>query len=471
MDFKEKRKGVFEAASESGVPVRVYAKKELLKQMEKDRTLSQASNVASLPGIIDAAMIMPDGHEGYGFPIGGVAAFSLENGVVSPGGVGYDINCGMRLARTNLTVEDVKPKLKPLIESLFDNIPCGIGTKSRLRLDDNGLRKAVEGGAKWAVENGFGIKEDVEHCEENGRMQNADYSKVSDKAKSRGRPQIGTLGSGNHFIEVQRVEKIFDEETAKAFGITGENQVMLMIHSGSRGFGHQICSDYIDVMLNAARKYGIPLKDPELCCAPLGTKEADDYFGAMNCAVNYAFANRLAMLHWARESFQKVLGGSWEDYEINSVYDVAHNIAKIEEHNGERVCVHRKGATRAFWKGRSEVPSAYREVGQPVIIPGTMNTSSYVLCGLEGAKETFGSTCHGAGRAMSRHEALRTYRGIDVQKEMEAKGMAVRATQPRVLAEEASGAYKNVDTVVESVELTGLCKIVAKLKPLGVIKG
>ena len=337
------------------------------------------------------------------------------------------------------------------------------------------MEDATREGARWAIEKGMGVAGDAEHCEENGAIAGTDFSKVSPMARKRGAPQFGTLGSGNHFIEVQKVEQVFDEEIARAFGITGVNQITVMIHSGSRGFGHQVCDDYLRVMVQAAKKYGIELPDMELCCAPLGSKEAQDYLGAMRCAVNYAFCNRQVMAHWTRETFEKVFGREWEEMGMTTVYDVAHNIAKMEEHDvdGTRkeLCVHRKGATRAFWKGRSEVPAAYREFGQPVIIPGSMQTSSYLLCGLESAKETWGSTCHGAGRVMSRHEALRNFRGTELQAEMESRGMAVRATEPQVLAEEAGGAYKDVGAVVESVEMAGLCKIVAKLKPLGVIKG
>ncbi|MFH0835100.1 MAG: RtcB family protein [Candidatus Micrarchaeota archaeon] len=400
-----------------------------------------------------------------------MAAFSLDEGIVSPGGVGYDINCGIRLLRTDLRAEDVKPKAHELVQTLFANIPSGVGSKSKIRLDAKQLGEAVTQGASWAVEKGYGVSEDIEHCEENGCMEGADFSKASDMAKKRGAPQFGTLGSGNHFIEIQKVDKVFDAEVAKTFGIAEEGQVTVMIHSGSRGYGHQVCDDYIRVMLGAAEKYRISLPDRELCCAPLNSDEARNYMGAMNSAVNYAFCNRQVMTHWVRESFASVMKKSWDSMGFQLVYDVCHNIAKIEEHNGKEVCVHRKGATRAFWKGRPEIPAAYRSIGQPVIIPGSMNTASYLLCGLEGAAETFGSTCHGAGRTMSRHEALRAFRGTDVQKKMEAEGVAVKSMEPQILAEEAGGAYKDVDAVVRSVEKAGLCKIVARFVPMGVIKG
>lgn len=465
MNLKKTRDCVFESEK-----VRVYASEAMLEQMKGDRTIGQIDNVSRLPGLEGKAMVMPDGHSGYGFCIGGVAAFRLEDGIISPGGVGYDINCGMRLLRTNLEASEVRKKAKGLVNSLFEDIPSGVGSKGRLRLTEEELGEAVTNGLNWAVEKGYAVKEDALHCEESGRMPGADYSKVSAQARKRGRPQLGTLGSGNHFLEVQEVEKVFDEEKAKAFGLR-EGQACVMIHSGSRGFGHQICSDYIRSMLDASRKYKIDLPDKELCCAPLGSGEANDYFGAMACAVNYAFINRQCMAHWARETFAKTFDSDWESLGMRAVYDVCHNIAKIEEHDGKQLCVHRKGATRAFWKGRKELPTSYREVGQPVIIPGSMQTASFVLCGLEGAKESWGSTCHGSGRVMSRTEAKRRYRGIDVQRDMEANGLAVRATEPGVLAEEAGGAYKKVDEVVGAVERAGLCSIVARLKPIGVIKG
>jgi tRNA-splicing ligase RtcB len=478
MDFNKLSEVVWELPREGGmrVPVRVYAMEHMLAKMAEDRTLQQAKNVATLPGILGASMVMPDGHEGYGFPIGGVAAFDGEEGVISPGGVGYDINCGVRLITTNLSEEDVRPKLKQLINAAFENIPCGVGEKGKMRLTPSQLDEATTYGAKWAVDKGFGVKEDLEHIEEEGGyIEGADPSKASDMAKKRGGPQFGTLGSGNHFLEIQRVDHIFDAEAAKAFGVLEKGQVTVMIHSGSRGYGHQICDDYIRVMLQATQKYEIELADKELCCAPLHSKEAENYFGAMKSAVNYAFCNRQVMTHWIRETFQQVLGSPWEDYEMKLVYDVCHNIAKLEEHEVDgvkrTVCVHRKGATRAFWKGRKEVPVAYRSLGQPVIIPGSMNTASYLLLGLPTAKETWGSTCHGAGRVMSRHEALRHYRGTELWKQMEAQGMAVKATSPQSLAEEAGGAYKNVDDVVKSVEIAGISKMVARFTPIGVIKG
>ncbi len=466
MEFNEIRDCVHESEK-----VRVYARSDLFESMKGDRTLKQIRNVSRLPGLEGKAMVMPDGHEGYGFPIGGVAAFRVEDGVISPGGVGYDINCGMRLLRSDLKAEDVKPHVRELVEAFYENVPVGVGAKSRQRLTKEELGEAVTRGMDWAIENGVGTKKDAEHCEEGGAMKGADYSKVSDRAKKRGKPQLGTLGSGNHFLELQRVSQVFDEEKAKAFGLF-EGQTTVMIHSGSRGYGHQICSDYIRVMLEASKKYGIELADPELCCAPVGSPEARDYAGAMASAVNYAFLNRFYMSHWVRQSFEQVLGnGDWESHGLHSVYDVCHNIAKFEEHDGKKLCVHRKGATRAFWAGREEVPADYRAVGQPVIIPGSMQTASYVLCGLPGAKESWGTVCHGAGRVMSRHAAIDSFNSDKLASEMNAKHIEVKAKNARTLSEEAGGAYKNVDAVVESVERAGLAKIVAKLEPMGVIKG
>ncbi|MBI5036370.1 RtcB family protein [Candidatus Micrarchaeota archaeon] len=404
--------------------------------------------------------------EVYDFTVAETHNF-IANGIVVS-------NCGVRLVRTNFMAEEVKPKLKELTDTLYNNVPCGVGGKGSLRLSHGQLEDVVTKGVDWAIEKGYGVKNDAEHCEENGCLDGADYSKVSDMARKRGSPQVGTLGSGNHFLEVQRVEKVYDENIAKAFGISG-GQATLMIHSGSRGFGHQVCDDYIRIMLRAAEKYKINLPDRELCCAPVNSQEAEDYLGAMACAVNYAFCNRQLMTHWVRQTMEQVFKKSSDEMGLDLVYDVCHNIGKFEEHEvgGEKrkVFVHRKGATRAFWAGRREIPKTYCQTGQPVIIPGSMNTSSYLLCGLPGAAKTFGSSCHGAGRVMSRHEALRRFDGRKIEEEMRSKGQAVRAPNPQSLAEEAGGAYKNVDDVVASVEAAGLCKIVAKMVPLGVIKG
>ncbi|ODS42666.1 MAG: RNA-splicing ligase RtcB [Candidatus Altiarchaeales archaeon IMC4] len=467
MQFKKLREGVFEANEpDMNVPVRVYATDKIFKGMEEG-IFRQAKNVAMLPGIRKASLVMPDGHYGYGFPIGGVAAFDLEEGVVSPGGVGYDINCGVRLLTTDLTVDEIRPKLHELVDGLFNNIPSGVGSEGKLRLNESDLEGACMGGSRWAVEQGFGLKEDLDHTEENGSIAGADFSKMSDRAKKRGKPQLGTLGSGNHFLEIQSVDKIFDADVAKKFGITKEGQVTVMVHCGSRGLGHQVADDYIKIMLSAAKKYGIKLPDSELACAPLESREASDYLAAMYCAVNYAFANRQIITHWVRETFDRIL-----KTDVKLVYDVCHNIAKFEEHDIGEVCVHRKGATRAFAAGRKEIPSAYRDTGQPVIVPGDMGTASYVLVGTDTAmSETFGSVCHGAGRLMSRTQAKKEFRGADIKRALEKKGEVIRAKSPEVLAEEVSAAYKDIDEVVRSVETAGLSRAVARVTPLGVAKG
>lgn len=469
MNFREIREGVWQSQGKN--PVRVYASKRIMDQMEKG-VYKQAENVSQLPGLIDSAMVMPDGHYGYGFPIGGVAAFDLQEGVVSPGGVGYDINCGVHMLSTNLSSKEVKPRLKKIINSLFSKIPSGVGRKSKLKLSKGQLQNALVDGAKWAVENGYGYEQDLERMEENGRIQQANPDKVSNRALSRGQPQLGTLGGGNHFLEIQKVDKIFDPQIAETFGVKREGQVMVMIHCGSRGFGHQVADEYIKKMLGAAKRHKIDLPDKELACAPISSKEAEDYFGAMFCGVNFAFCNRQVIGHWTREVFQD----HFSDLKMPMVYDVCHNIAKFEKHEVDgkqkEVCIHRKGATRAFPKGRKEVPSVYRDVGQPVIIPGDMGTASYLLVGTETAlEETFGSTCHGAGRTMSRTGAIKKFWGGDVRKELESRGQEVAATHDKILAEEYSKAYKEIDEVIDSVKVSGLSEPVARLKPMGVVKG
>lgn len=475
MSFQRVSDGVWEILESyrqgMRVPCRIYANDAIYGTIEEG-VFKQISNVASLPGIQRYALAMPDAHYGYGFPIGGVAAFSLDEGVISPGGVGYDINCGVRLLTSNLTYDDVKPKLRELIDKLFDAVPSGVGSKGRLRVSEADLNEVCTRGAVWAVEKGYGTRDDLKHIEEGGCIDGANPSKVSPRAKSRGRPQLGTLGSGNHFLEIQRVDQVFDEETAKTFGVAEPGQVAVMVHCGSRGLGYQVADDYIKVMLGASRKYGIKLLDQELACAPLGSSEAGDYVKAMYCAVNYAFCNRQVITHWIREVFNNV----FPDSELKLVYDVCHNIAKFEEHSvdgvKQKLCVHRKGATRAFGPGREEVPSDYRDVGQPVIIPGDMGTASYLLVGTQRAmEETWGSTCHGAGRVMSRTKALHQVSGEEVKRKLEAKGEVVKATSWKVLAEEMPEAYKNVDEVVKSVELTGISKAVARMTPMGVAKG
>jgi tRNA-splicing ligase RtcB len=456
----------------------VFANKGLLEKMQTDRTLEQCCNVTHLPGIYKYAITLPDGHEGYGFPIGGVAATDYEEGVISPGGVGYDINCGVRLLTTNLSEGDIRPKLVQLTNAIFDNVPCGLGShRQDFRVSMGDLNRLATEGVQWVIDKGLGWADDAEHCEERGCMKNADPDKVSPNAKNRGLQQVGTLGSGNHFLEIEKVDKIIDSEKAKVFGITHEGQVTAMIHCGSRGFGHQICSDYLRVMERAVQKYKIALPDRELACAPGNSQEAEDYYQAMACAVNYAFANRQGIMHWVRQSFQEVFHEDPERFGLKLVYDVAHNIAKIETHEVDggvrkKVWVHRKGATRAFPPGNPEIPADYSGTGQPVLIPGSMGTSSWLLVGTERAMQlSFGSTAHGAGRMLSRSAAKRNYRGEDVKRALEQRGIYVRAASSVVLAEEADPAYKNVDVVAEVSDRLGIATKVARLTPIAVVKG
>ena len=458
------------------VPAKIIGTEGIVAQMDM-QVYDQITNVATLPGIINYAYCMSDGHSGYGFPIGGVAAMDVEKGVISPGGIGFDINCGMRLLTTNLTYKDVKPKLKELVDLLFQRVPAGVGSKGFVKLNRNTFREAITGGAEWAVKQGYGWEEDLERIEENGKME-GDASKVSSKAIERGMDQIGTLGSGNHYLEIQVVkpENIVDKEIAKRMGIF-PNQVVVMFHCGSRGFGHQVATDYLNVFLEVMEsKYGIKILDRELACAPFQSNEGQDYFTAMKCGINMSFANRQVILQRIRECFSKVLGQSAESMEMNCVYDVAHNTAKLETHevNGKRleVLVHRKGATRAFGPGREEVPKVYRDIGQPVIIGGSMETGSYLLVGTEkGMKETFGSTAHGSGRTMSRTRAKQLWRGDQLQRDMEKRGIYVRTTSFSGLAEEAGGAYKDIDEVIDAVHKAGISKKVVKFSPIGNVKG
>ncbi len=459
------------------VPARIYADRKLLNAMD-DGVFTQITNVASLPGIEKNAFCMPDGHWGYGFPIGGVAAFDLEDGVISPGGIGFDINCGMRLITTNLTLKEVQPKLKQLMDHLFKVIPAGVGSKGLVKLSKNQFKEVAEQGSKWCVENGYAWEEDIQKTESYGSLEWADFSKVSEKAISRGINQAGTLGSGNHYLEIQSApeSQIFDKTIAKKFNITQPNQVTIMIHCGSRGFGHQIATDYLKVFDSAMKKYNLKVLDRELSCAPFNSKEGQDYFKAMACAANMAFANRQVILHRVREGFQEIFKRSPEDLELNLVYDVAHNIAKVEEHNVNRkrkkVIVHRKGATRAFGPGNKELPKTYQETGQPIILGGSMETGSHVLVGTEKAmNETFGSTAHGSGRTMSRSKAKKQVRGEHLQKQLERKGIYVKAVSMAGLAEEAGIAYKNINDVVETLETAGISKKVVGLTPIGNMKG
>ncbi len=454
----------------------VYASGELVRAIKTDNCLEQVANVACLPGIVGQAMAMPDIHYGYGFPIGGVAATSVEEGVVSPGGVGYDINCGVRLLRTNLTRREVEPRIKDIVSQLFADVPSGVGSKGKVRVDAKTLRRALRDGSRWAVSEGMGWSEDTEHIEDGGMIEGADPGVLSPRAIERGRPQLGTLGAGNHFLEVQVVEEIFDEEVAGALGIADAGQVTVMIHTGSRGLGYQVCDDSLKVMQRAVGKYKIEIPDRQLACAPVDSPEGREYLAAMAAAANYAWANRQCITHWTREAFERVFETSAQKLGMAIVYDVAHNVAKLEEHDvgGERkrLCIHRKGATRAFGPGHPKLSALHQRTGQPVIVPGDMGTASYLLVGTERAmQETWGSTCHGAGRMMSRHGAIRAARGRDIRQELAEKGIHVRAASRQVLAEEMPEAYKDVDEVVRTCDGAGISKVVAKMRPMGVMKG
>ncbi len=455
------------------VPARIYATEKILTSMDSG-VFEQVTNVACLPGIRRYALCMPDGHWGYGFPIGGVAAFDRETGIISPGGVGYDINCGMRLIRTDLTLADVAPRLERLMTELFRRVPAGVGSKGFVRADRREFDEVMRKGARWCIERGYGWRHDLERIEEHGCIPGADPSKVSDYAVERGINQLGTLGSGNHYLEVQVVadDRIFDKPTAAALGITGRDQIMVMVHCGSRGFGHQVASDYLKVFEKAMRRYGIAVKDQQLACAPFRSPEGQDYFAAMNCAANSAFANRQVITHQIREAFSAVFDQPAESLGMDIVYDVAHNIAKIERYTEGELVVHRKGSTRAFGPGRPELPEIYRHTGQPVICGGSMETGSYVLVGTDQAmQDTFGSTMHGSGRTMSRAQAKRSIRGEQLQKQMAQRGIIVKAVSMSGLAEEAGFAYKNISDVVETVDTAGIAKKVAELRPIGNIKG
>lgn len=452
----------------------IYVDEILEKELES-KSVDQVANVATLPGIVGPSLAMPDIHTGYGFTIGGVAAFDLKEGVISPGGVGYDINCGVRLLRTNLPKDELSSRIRELIEGFYREIPTGVGSKGKLRLSADEHKKVLLKGSRWIVERGLGDKEDLDHTESQGYLEGADPELISKKAYERGSAQLGTLGSGNHFTEIQYVEQVYDEAIANALGIF-KDQITVMIHTGSRGFGHQVCTDFLEVMQRAIKKYKIELPDNELACAPFDSPEARDYMAAMKAAANYAWANRQLIMHWVKETFIKTLAAGPGSIGISLIYDVAHNIAKVEEHitNGKKrkLIVHRKGATRAFSPGHSELPEVYRHIGQPVIIPGDMGRASFLLIGTEkGMQESFGSTCHGAGRMLSRHQAVKKSKGRAIWREMEDAGIIVRATGRRTLAEEMPEAYKDVSNVVDVVHNAGLSKKIAKFRPLGVIKG
>lgn len=459
------------------VPGLIYASESLIPGIINDKALEQVANVAFLPGIVKYSLAMPDIHWGYGFPIGGVAATDPENGgVIAPGGIGYDICCGVRLVRSDLTLDDVKPRLDALVRALFNNVPSGVGSSGDIRASAKDEKEIFIKGAGWAIKKGYGVKEDLDFIEDKGAMEGADPSGVSDRAYERGKDQSGTLGSGNHFLEIQVIDEIYDEEKAGVFGLF-KNQITMMIHSGSRGLGYQICDDYVKSMIRCLDKYNIKVPDRQLACAPIDSPEGRAYLAAMKCAANYAWTNRQCLMYLARNVFEKVFNKSWSSLGLRLVYDVAHNIAKMERHivNGKEkiLCVHRKGATRAFPPGHPEIPEAYKGAGQPVIIPGDMGTASYVLAGAKGSiEETFGSTCHGAGRRLSRSGAIKACHGRQIDEELFNKsGIIVRAKARTILAEEAPEAYKDINEIANVVHGAGLSVKVARMRPLGVIKG
>ncbi|MFQ5782157.1 MAG: RtcB family protein [Nitrosopumilus sp.] len=457
------------------VPVRIYANEQLLEKMLSDRTIMQARNVSSIPGIVGHSVVLPDGHEGYGFPVGGVAAMDAEEGMISPGGVGYDINCGVRLLRSNLTETIVRSKLKELVTDLFSSIPSGVGSKGAVKLSHSELDEVLVKGVNWAIDHGYGSSNDSDVCEENGQIQNADPNKVSDKARKRGAPQLGSLGSGNHFLEVQKVTEVHDKEAARRMGIK-EGTITILIHCGSRGFGHQVCSDFLRISEQAMGKYDITLPDRELACVPNTSEEGESYRKAMFAALNFAWSNRQMITHWTRKSFERVFNQTESDLDMKLVYDVAHNIAKVEKHKVDgkerKLVVHRKGATRAFPANRQEIPSKYRDLGQPVLIPGSMGTASWILLGQPNSMDlSFGSTAHGAGRTMSRSKARKNYSENDVKKSLNEKGIFIKALTRDGVVEETPQAYKDVDAVVNVSHNLGIATKVAKLVPIGVIKG
>ena len=478
-DFKQLDNHLFEVPAEfradMRVPARFYSDAELLKGIITDNSLQQLINTATLPGVVKYALAMPDIHQGYGFPIGGVVATKLPDGVISPGGVGYDINCGVRLLATHLDHEEIRPFVDDLATVLYANCPSGVGKGGNIKLKAKELDQVLSQGAHWAVKKGFGTETDLERTEEGGCLDGANPEKVSPRAKDRGQKQVGTLGAGNHFIELDIVDQVTDPDVAQRIGLF-EGQIAIQIHCGSRGLGHQVCGDYVKRFQKNISRYGLNLPDRELVCAPLSSAEGQDYLAAMKAAANYAFANRQVLAAHIRRSFEQVLAGRVSNHHIFQIYDIAHNMAKVETHHidGKRMqlCVHRKGATRAFGPGSAELPMAYRDIGQPVLVPGSMGTASWVLVGTaQSMAQTFGSTCHGAGRTMSRKKARKRMRGITLREELEGRGIHIRAGSMPGLAEEAPAAYKDVDRVVNVVHSAGIAKKVAKLKPIAVIKG
>ncbi len=475
MKLRKVKEGIYEVKKEGDmlVPLKVFASEAIMDSLKSDKALEQGMNMACLPGIVRESIMMPDAHQGYGFPIGGVAAMDYKDGCISPGGIGFDINCGVRLLLTPFTTSEISGKMDRLLSSIYDHVPVGLGGESRVKLEFEDVDRILKDGVQWAVENGYAFEEDVESCEEGGKMLSSDPAKVSHKAKARGRKQLGTLGAGNHFIEVQRVDDVLDKAIADDFGLK-EDHVVVMVHCGSRGLGHQVCSDYIRMMEDSDRKLMESLPEKDLIYARSGTRLFDDYFSAMSAAANFAWTNRQMITHHIREAFNDVF--SMDKRELKLLYDVSHNIAKLEKHlvDGEEreLLVHRKGATRAFAKGREELLGKFREIGQPVIIPGSMGTKSYVLVGTEeGMAQSFGSTAHGAGRLMSRHKAKQKFNHKDITDSLAASGIKIRARSQKGIAEEAPGVYKDVDEVVKVSDTTGIGRLVVSLKPLGVIKG
>ncbi|MCW4050036.1 MAG: RtcB family protein [Candidatus Bathyarchaeota archaeon] len=458
------------------VPARIYADEVLMQSMKRDDTLTQSVNVAQLPGILKYSITLPDGHQGYGFPIGGVAAFDENEGIITPGGVGYDINCGVRLLRTDLTFKEVDAKKQELINKIFQLVPCGVGVGSKLRLSISELERALSEGIKWAVDRGYGWDSDASHSEEGGCMKEANPDKVSPRAKKRGSSQFGTLGAGNHFLEIARVQEVFDEKAAKVYGITGPDQVVVWVHTGSRGFGHQVATDYIRVMDRAAGKYKMWLPSRELVCAPLKSREAEDYYEAMSCAINWAFINRHIIMHQIRIAFEDVFNRKADDMGMDLVYGMTHNTAKKEEHivDGKRVnvVIHRKGAARAFGPGRDDLPQDYKATGQPVLLVGTMGTASYLLKGTKRGEEmSFASTAHGAGRVLSRAGARRRFRANEVINDLRKKGIVVKAASGRIVEEESPDSYKDVHRVADVSHKVGLAERVMMSVPMAVAKG